>query len=73
MSHWEYGIQYPKCSIETKSAQRRSVDISALFSNIIQKRNSLGTHYVLVINGNPGFHSVDLDRVQNYMNEFIVE
>ncbi len=26
-----------------------------------------GTHYQLFINGVPDFHSVDLDRVQNYM------
>ena len=42
VSHWGYGIQYPKCSIETKSVQRRIIDISALLSNIIQKRNSQG-------------------------------
>jgi len=40
VSRWGCGIQYPKCSIETKSVQRRIVDISTLFSNIIQKRNS---------------------------------
>ena len=27
-----------------------------------------GTHYVLITNGMPGFHSTDYDRVENYMN-----
>jgi len=42
VSHRGCGIQYPKCSIETKSAHRRIIDISVFFSNIIQKRNSRG-------------------------------
>ena len=30
-----------------------------------------GRHFVLVINGEPGFHSTDYERVQRYMNSLI--
>ena len=26
-----------------------------------------GTHYMLLVNGMPSYHSVDLDKVQEYM------
>ena len=39
VSHWECGIQYPKCSIETKTVQRRIIDISAFFQ--ISYRNAI--------------------------------
>ena len=39
MSHWGCSIQYPKCSIETKTVQRRIIDISVFFQ--ISYRNAI--------------------------------
>lgn len=30
-----------------------------------------GTHFVLIVNGEPGFHSTDLERVQKYMRSWM--
>lgn len=38
---------------------------------IVETRYEFGTHYVLVVNGEPGFHSTDLERVQKYMQSWI--
>ncbi len=36
--------------------------------SIVETRYEFGRHFVLLMNGVPDFHSVDLERVQNYMN-----
>jgi hypothetical protein len=40
---------------------------------IAETQYEFGRHYVLVINGEQGFHSTDLERVQNYMNRMIID
>ena len=44
---------------------------NGIVAEIVETTYEFGTHYVLIINGHPGFHSVDLDRVENYMNDMI--
>lgn len=39
---------------------------------IAETSYEFGQHYVLIINGEPGFHATDLERVQNYMNRIIM-
>ena len=38
---------------------------------IAETKYEYGTHYVLFVNGQPGFHSIDLERVQRYMERWI--
>ena len=38
---------------------------------IVETQYEFGTHFVLKINGEPGFHATDLERVEKYMNSFI--
>lgn len=33
--------------------------------------SEFGGRYYLVIDGEPGFHSLELERVENYMNEIL--
>ncbi len=42
--------------------------IHGITFTIVETMYEFGTHYVLLTNGLPGFHSVDLERVQRYMN-----
>ena len=37
---------------------------------IVETKYEFATHYVLYTGGLPGFHSTDLERVQNYMRSF---
>ncbi len=37
---------------------------------IAETLGEFGPHYVLFTNGMPGFHSVDLERVSNYMHSY---
>lgn len=50
--------------VERKEAHGITVEI-------VEKRYEFGTHYVLLTNGEPGFHSTDLERVQKYMNSWV--
>ena len=38
---------------------------------IVETLHQFGTHYVLLANGLPGFHSTDLERVQKYMRSWM--
>jgi len=38
---------------------------------IVETRYEFGRHYVLFMNGHPGFHSMDLERVQDYMKVYL--
>ena len=39
--------------------------------SIVETLYEFGRHYVLLINGEPGFHSTDLNRVQRYMKSWM--
>ena len=41
--------------------------IGRFMFQIVESKYEFGTHYVLVTDGEPGFHSIDLERVQNYL------
>ena len=45
--------------------------IGSMTVQIVETKYGYGTHYVLVVNGKPGFHSIDLDRVEDYMNFWV--
>ena len=34
---------------------------------IVETKYEFGRHYVIMLNGVPGFHNTDLERVQDYM------
>lgn len=36
---------------------------------IVETMYEFGRHYVCLMDGEPGFHSVDLERVQNYVQD----
>ena len=38
---------------------------------IVETLYEFGRHYVLLVNGEPGFHSIDLERVQDYMRSWM--
>lgn len=38
---------------------------------IVETLYEFGRHYVLLVNGEPGFHSTDLERVQKYMRSWM--
>lgn len=38
---------------------------------IVETQYEFGTHYVLLENGKPGFHSTDLERVRNYLKTWL--
>lgn len=42
-----------------------------IVAEIAETAYEYGTHYVLFLNGHPGFHSVDFDRVEKYMNDIL--
>lgn len=42
--------------------------VNGIIFQIAETRYEFGRHYVLISNGIPGFHSTDLDRVQDYMH-----
>ena len=50
--------------IEEKSAK-------GLLFQVVEESYEFGTHYVFYVNGEPGFHSTDLDRVVKYMNSWV--
>ena len=37
----------------------------------IVKAEACGGRYYLVVDGEPGFHSLNLERVENYMNSWL--
>lgn len=40
---------------------------NGLIISIVETLYEFGRHYVLLVNGEPSFHSTDLERVQKYM------
>ena len=38
---------------------------------IVETDYEFGTHFVMLLNGKPGFHSTDLERVERYMNDIL--
>jgi hypothetical protein len=44
---------------------------NGLTYTIVETQYAFGHHYVLLINGEPGFHSTDLERVQRYMKNWM--
>lgn len=44
-----------------------AVEVKGLSMEIVETEYEFGRHYVFVVNGMPGFHSLDLERVRNYM------
>lgn len=38
---------------------------------IAETAYEFGTHYVLFVNGQPGFHSTELERVRKYMQSWM--
>ena len=45
--------------------------VNGILFQIAETKYEFGRHYVMIMNGKPGFHSVDLDRVLNYMKSII--
>ena len=42
-----------------------------IICTIVETAYEFGRHFVLMVNGKPGFHSTDLERVQNYMKSWL--
>lgn len=42
-----------------------------IVAEIAETEYEFGRHYVLILNGRPGFHSVDYDRVEKYLNSIL--
>lgn len=40
---------------------------------IAETKYEFGRHYMLIINGMQGFHSTELERVQNYMKKMDID
>ena len=45
--------------------------VNGLTFSIVETQYMFGQHYVLLVNDKPGFHSTDLERVQNYMRSLL--
>lgn len=45
--------------------------VRGIHVQIVETRYEFGHHFVMLTNGIPGFHSVDLERVQKYMEDII--
>ena len=43
---------------------------NGILCQIVETQYEYGTHYVLLTNGEPGFHSTDLERVRKYMRSW---
>lgn len=43
---------------------------NGMFLQIV-KTNECGGRYYLVVDGEPGFHSLDFERVEKYMNDIL--
>ena len=41
--------------------------VSGVCFQVAETEYEFGRHYIMLMNGEPGFHSTDLERVQNYM------
>lgn len=44
---------------------------NGLSFSIVETQYMFGRHYVFLVNGKPGFHSTDLERVQKYMRSWL--
>lgn len=42
--------------------------VHGMLFQVVETKYEFGRHYVFMINGQPGFNSTDLERVENYMN-----
>lgn len=49
----------------------REERVGGMVYQIVETAYEYGRHYVLVINGRPGFHSVDYDRVEAHLNSIL--
>lgn len=45
--------------------------INGMFLQVVEESYEFGTHYVLYVNGKPGVHSTDLERVIKHMHRWI--
>ncbi len=46
-------------------------NVGGTLFQIVETKYEYGSHYVLLMNGESGFHSTDIERVQKYMNSMI--
>ena len=46
-------------------------NVNGVLFQIAKSQYEFGTHYVLVMNGEPGCHSTDLERVEKYLASIV--